>query len=322
MTETFLALLWRLSEADEPILLWGRQAACHFGPAFDRLLSSGVLEECLPAAEWHPCVDCSCGAYSRIIQLREGASWALCPHDIYRDTQLGDDDLRSFQVHPDGLVGLIADALARRKDLSLHLPGVWLIESSDDPAAIVIIPSRRTLAQSGLEGALREARRGDLLLLSPSLSAPERIRFTRAGIRTASLAAATSMSGAGKMTVTLPQKPVEEKVHPTLILYRGARRVTWGERQIVLSDQPTRLLAALIERAKTPSPHLTTRDVEDVIYGSLAPATARPGRDIIRELRDALTKGGLDQSQVKALIRREGNRGWRLDCQDVTRVEP
>ncbi len=322
MTETLLALLWRLSEADEPILLWGRQAASHFGLAFDRLLSSGVLQECLPAAEWDPCVGCSCGADSRIVQLRDGTAWALCPHDRIRDTRLNANDLRSFQISPDSLVGLIAEALARRKDLSLLLPGVWLIESSEDPAAIVIVPSRRTLAQAGLEGTLREARSGDLLLLAPSIAATERLRFTRAGIRTAPLAAATSMSGEGVLTVTLPQKAVEADVHPALTVFRGARRVAWGDRQITLSDQPTRLLAALIEQAKTSRPHLTARDVEDVIYGSLAPATARPGRDIVRELRNALTKGGLDRAEVDVLIRREGDRGWRLDCQGTTRVEP
>lgn len=322
MTETLLALLWRLSETDEPIFLWGRQAACHFGPAFDRLLASGVLQECPAATEWDPCVDCSCGADARIIQFREGASWALCPHDRHRDTRLGDHDLRSFQVHPDSLVGLIADALARRTGLSLLMPGVWLIEPSEDSAAIVVVPSRGTLSQTGLEGMLREARSGDLLILAPSIAATERLRFTRAGIRTAPLAATTSMSSVGLLTVTLPQKAVEADAHPALTVFRGARRVAWGDRQIPLSDQPTRLLAALIEQAKTTRPHLTARDVEDVIYGSLAPTTARPGRDIVRELRDALTRGGLDRAEVGSLIRREGNRGWRLDCQGKMRVEP
>ena len=136
------------------------------------------------------------------------------------------------------------------------------------------------------------------------------------------MAATTSMSNAGFLKVTLPHKALEADAHPTLTVFRGARRVAWGDRQITLSDQPTRLLAALIEQAKTPRPHLTARDVEDVIYGSLAPTTARPGRDIVRELRDALTRGGLNRAEVGSLIRREGNRGWRLDCQGKMRVEP
>ena len=322
MNETLLALLWRLSEADEPVSLWGRSAAPFFGPAFQRLLSSGALEERQPATEWEPCPDCSCNADVRIIRRIQGSIRALCPLDAGRDTELSDDDLRSFQVRPERLIEQVSVAIRDKSDPSLLVPGVWLVASGDEATAVAVVPARRFLMQPGLEHTLRKAWQGDLVLLSPAMMTTERLRFTRVGIRLALLREATSISDSGRLSVLIPQETSKPQAHPPLVVYRGARRAVWGEKQIALSDQPTRLLAALIERAKTSRPHLTARDVEDIIYGSSAPATARPGRDMVRELRKALTRGGLERAEIDALIRREGNRGWRLECQGATKVEP
>ena len=51
MTETLPRLLLRLSEAGDPAMLWGRQAAPHAGRDFERLLDHGVVD--LPlATDW------------------------------------------------------------------------------------------------------------------------------------------------------------------------------------------------------------------------------------------------------------------------------
>lgn len=61
MTATLIDLLLRLSEAGGGARLWGAAARPHYGPAFDRLLAAGVLEERPPAEEWPVCDDCDCG---------------------------------------------------------------------------------------------------------------------------------------------------------------------------------------------------------------------------------------------------------------------
>ena len=58
MTETLPRLLLRLSEAGDPAILWGRQAAPHAGRDFERLLDHGVLVEQSPTTEWDVCPTC------------------------------------------------------------------------------------------------------------------------------------------------------------------------------------------------------------------------------------------------------------------------
>ncbi len=99
MTETLPRLLLRLSEAGEPAILWGRQAAPHAGRAFDRLLDRGVLVEQAPATEWDVCPACECGLGARPIQHINGRQIVVCPPDRRNDVVLGDDDLQSFRIH-------------------------------------------------------------------------------------------------------------------------------------------------------------------------------------------------------------------------------
>ena len=108
MTETLAGLLLRLSEAGDPAVLWGQQAAGHAGPAFERLLARGVLIEQAPATEWDVCPACECGLEFRPIEQIEGRIVALCPTDRRSDVVLDSDDLRSFRISAAAIAGEIA----------------------------------------------------------------------------------------------------------------------------------------------------------------------------------------------------------------------
>lgn len=101
MNDTLTALLLQLSEGGSPALLWGRQAKPHFGPAFDRFLTAGVLVEHPSIEEWSPCPDCDCGFDTRLIQRIDGKVVAACPVDATSDTELQEDDLREFRIDPE-----------------------------------------------------------------------------------------------------------------------------------------------------------------------------------------------------------------------------
>ena len=85
MTETLPRLLLRLSEAGDPAILWGRQAAPHAGRDFERLLDHGVLVEQAPATEWDVCPACDCGLDARPVQQVNGQHIAVCPTDRRSD---------------------------------------------------------------------------------------------------------------------------------------------------------------------------------------------------------------------------------------------
>lgn len=321
MTVTLARLLLRLSEAGEPVLLWGRAAAPFFGRAFDRLLELGVLEEARGADEWDPCPDCSCGAQARVIRHIDGVATAHCPLDVRRDKQLADSDLRSFRVDKERLVGAIADALGRSSDLSLLLPGVWLLASSSSEPTVAIIVAQAALSQPGLEAALREAGPSCMVMLSPPVEPAERLRLARTGLLLAPIIDVVDVDDRGRFIVSLPAISALQRSAPALVIHKGAKRAALGEIKIPLSDQTLRLLIALVERSSSEQPHLDSRTVEDLIYGSSVHRVVRTGRDIVRELRKAFVRAGVEKSTTDGLIRSEGKR-WRLDWSGEVRLEP
>jgi len=313
MTETLAKLLLRQSEAGEPALLWGRQAAPFFGREFDRLLSQGVLIEEAPATDWAPCPDCECGLDSRRVQNIAGHLVASCPVDRTSDTVLSADHLRSFRIVPAVLVREIAAASGFGDAPSDVVPGVWRLGLAASNRAVFLALSGNAVLQPGLIGTLRLVDRSSpITVIAPALAAAEQTRFAEAGVFLVAidscLGADSSVSFAidpGRLEPTL-------RLAPRLVIHQAAKSAELDGVACALSDQTFALLVLMAERLSTKSPFVSAGEIEARIWGTLIHLVAREARDVVRELRSMLSAGAADPTAARRLIENKRSRGWRL----------
>jgi hypothetical protein len=309
MNATLARLLLRLSEAGEPAILWGRQAKHHFGRGFDRLLADGILIEQAPADEWDVCPACECGADSRVIQRVNGRPIAPCPLDRNLDAVLDDDDLRSFRIVRSALVHAIAKYSGFDAPSEV-VPAIWRLGATASGRAVFIALDRSALAQPGVLGALRTADPGaSIVLIGPALPPAEQVRFREADVTLVTIDSALVDGERGVIINPAALEPAPAKVR--LVMKRISKTVELHGATIALPDQPFRLLWLLAERARSDRPFISSRDLEDQIYGSSVHRVTRPARDIVRELRGAL-KMQAPNPLTRSLIQNNRNLGWRL----------
>jgi hypothetical protein len=143
------ALLLRRSASGPGAALWGRDAAPHFGPAFDRLLADGVLAERAPAAVWGPCRACDCALRARPIAEVGGKLVAECPEDANASLVLAPHEVRSFAID----VGALVAALARASGLAGApeplADGIWHLGTLADGRAVVLVLFQAAAADAG-----------------------------------------------------------------------------------------------------------------------------------------------------------------------------
>lgn len=314
MTETLSALLLRLSEADGPVVLWGRRARPHFGRAFDRLLASGVLVEQAPAESWPPCRDCECGIDARPVQRLGGRLIATCPWDADADAVIAPDDLRSFEVDKPRLVALLATASGFAEPVEAILPGVWRLGRLPSGRAIVLSLTRRVLEQPGLVLALKAAAPGaPLTIVAPEPGSAVRMRLLEAGIGLIDPQSALTPTADG--IGALDPAALEPRAGaPRLVIEGRARRVGLDGRSVHLSEQLFLLLLFLAERALESPATVEVRAIEDHVWGPGIHRISSGIREPIRALRVALAAGAADAATARALIENTRNpNGYRLN---------
>jgi len=314
MTDCLARLLLRLSEAGEPAILWGRQAKPHLGRDFERLLDQGLLVEDAPATEWNVCSSCECDLDVRPIQQIDGRHVAACPLDQKSDLILDAEDLRSFRIGVLALVREIASASGFSNEPSETAAGIWNLGLTPSKRAAFLAPSRTAALQPGLVAALRMAARSlPITMIAPALSAAEQLRFAEAEIH---LVTARDVIGLGDGTapfaIDLARLAPTPSFKPRLVIARLAKSVILDGANCALSEQSSKLLCLVAARARTDKPFVSTRDIEQEIWGSSIHRVSRSARDVVRELRDSLATGASDPAAVRQLIENKRNRGWRL----------
>lgn len=294
MTETLPRLLLRLSEAGDPAILWGRQAAPHAGRDFERLLDRGVLVEQAPATEWDVCPACDCGLDARPIHQVDGRHIAVCPTDRRSDLVLGDDDLRSFRIHPPALVREIAIDSRFGDEPSPVAAGVWYLGQTSSQRALFLALSRNAVLQPGMIGLFRSVARSlPITVIAPAMAADDLVRFVDAGISVVSMEGCLAGNAAGFAIdfSTLESAPAFE---PLLVIFRQSQRVILDGIEMHIPQQPFKLIVMLAEAVGGRSGYLTPHQIE-------AENSGRGAADLVRELRRFLSEGR--QGRGAALIK-------------------
>ena len=311
MIETLPRLLLRLSEAGDPAILLGRQAASHAGRDFERLLGRGVLVEQAPATEWDVCSACDCGLDARPIECIDGQCVAICPTDRRSDVVLGEDDLRSFRIHPPALVHEIAMASGFGDEPSPVAVGVWHLGQTSSQRALFLALLRDAVLQPGTIGLMRSvARSSPVTVIAPTMAADDLARLVDAGLHLASGADCIATSG-----FAIDQSKLEPQLRlaPRLVIRRTAKIVSLDGMPRTLSDQEFQLLVLLAEHALKSPAIIENRTIEAHIWGANIHKISSQVREPVRALRDALAVGSADAEAIRVLIENRRNpNGYRL----------
>jgi len=294
MTDTLTALLLQQSEGSRPALLWGRSAKPHFGPKFDRMLAAGVLVECPQIEEWSACADCDCGFGIRPIQRIDGRIVAVCPMDAGLDTELEEDDLREFRIDPERLVGLIAEASGFPVPIEMLAPDLWRIGRLASGRSVVVAITAGVLDQAGIVLLLKAAACGTpITILAPDPGPAIRLRYLEAGIDLVELRASLASDPSG--IDRLDQDALEPKTNgPRLSIQVATQAVLIDGIPQRVPSQPFSLLALLALAVRDGRGPVRNRTIEDT--------TGRDARDLVRELRDALSAGRPNGSELRDWI--------------------
>ncbi|MGD9882527.1 MAG: transcriptional regulator [Reyranella sp.] len=315
MTETLPRLLLRLSEAGDPAILWGRQAAPHAGRDFERLLDHGVLVEQAPATEWDVCPACDCGLDARPVQQVNGQHIAVCPTDRRSDVVLGDDDLRSFRIHPPALVREIAMASGFGGEPAPVAAGIWHLGETSAQRALFLALSRDTVLQPGMIGLMRSvARSSPMTVIAPAMAADDWARLVDAGLHVVAGSHCIACDGtAPGFSIDQSKLEPQPSLAPRLVIQRAAKTVSLDGTPKTLSDQEFQLLVLLAEHALKSPAIVENRAIEAHIWGASIHRISSQVREPVRALRNALARGSADATSVRALIENRRNpNGYRL----------
>jgi DNA-binding response OmpR family regulator len=250
-----------------------------------------------------------------LIQKINGRFIAACPYDQRSDTVLDAEDLRSFRITMPALVREIATASGLADDPSQVAPGVWHLGSLPTRRLAFLALARSAALQKGLVGVLRQVdRTSQVTLISPELTAAERMRFAEAGIVLAiAVDCLAHDDGAAAFAIDQAKLEPPPAFAPRLVICRSAKSVTLDGTPKTLADQSFKLLVLLAEQALRSPAVLENRRIEEQLWGSAVHRISSESREPVRALRDALAAGRADIKAVRSLIENRRNpNGYRL----------
>lgn len=305
VSETLARLLLRLSEAGEPAVLWGRQAAPYFGREFERLLDRGVLTELAQAEEWDVCPACDCGLDARPIQTINGGAVAVCPIDHRNDRALETSDLQSFHIDPAALVREIVMASGFSNEPSEILPGLWHLGQTSARRELFMALARPTILQPGVSSKIKLLHLGtQVTLIVPALTSSERSSLVDTGFHIAFCDECIGIQG--EFSMDLSKLAPAALATPRLVVMVASQGVILDGTEKHVPQQPFRLLVILAEKVTKGGGFVSGREIEAAFSG-------RTASDVIRELKDRLSAGASDPKRVRRLIRnRRSPAGYAL----------
>lgn len=293
MTDTLTALLLQLSEGRAQ-LLWGRTARRHYGLGFDRLLADGGLTERPPAEEWSTCVNCDCDFDARPIQRIGDRIVAACPFDVSADTELEEDDLRDFRIDPERLVALVARASGFEAPPEPLAPDFWRLGRLASGRSVVIGITAGALDHPGIVLLLKAVAGGaPVTVVAPDPGPAIRLRFLEAEIDLVELQAALKPTDGTVDRLDLDMlEPKADRRRLSIQVVAQAVLIDGTPQRV--PAQPFKLLTLLAQEVRDGRGPVRNRAIED--------ATGRDARDLVRELRDALSAGRPNPSELRDWI--------------------
>jgi hypothetical protein len=308
MTETFLRLLTRLSEAGDDAILTGAVARPFKGPLFERLLSRRVIVEDARLTEWDVCDRCDCGLASRPIRS-VGGEWfrAECPLDRAQDVNLSEDDLLVYRVEAAGLASVIGVAAGLKYAPSQLVRGLWQLGALPSGRVVFLAFEAAALASEAIVATLRQAAQGqDVTILVPAILPAALLRLRDAGFHTVETVS-VMVPVAGGLGVAIDPATLNPPPGPgpgSLRVRSGSAEVEWLGRSVVLSHQLFPVFQRLLAKAKTRDQVASGPEVEGT--------TGREAKDLIRELRAAFVAAGFTKAEAEAFFMLVRGRGYRL----------
>jgi hypothetical protein len=309
-------LLWRLSEAGKPAVLFGRQHATEEDAAFQRLLALGVLVHGERLTSWNACSDCDCGADERHVRWRGEMPVATCAADNRRDEVLTKDDLATFSLVIGTLVSETATALGLGPTEEVA-PGLWRLGRLTDGRVIVAAPTRAGILLPGLIGALRIVdAEGPIVLIGPRLPEVRRAELARQGIH--AVPAGDVVLPAGQhplLGLDLTRLPDGNVGRHRLVLTPATNLVRFDGREAVLRPRPFQLLRILARQHRRGMSLVSRHDLHQELF---SPGTADTAvRGLVSELQ-ALLKKAFGADAVEGLIENRTGHGYLLTLLPLT----
>lgn len=316
MTDTLTACLWRLSEPGHGAVLGGDIARRYAVETIDRLLAAGVLEELAPTTEWPPCVDCECALGFRPIRCINGRHVACCPLDPGSDLALDPEDLRGFRVDAERFLSLLGQGSGLVGPVETLAPGLWRIGRLSSGRVIAAALPARALQSAGSVLLLKNGG-SPITVVAREADQATRLRLLEASIDLVDLKLALTVD---ESLDRLDPTALEPRIHaPRLVIRVAEQAVTIdGVRQPVAA-QPFRLLMLLAEHRRSGLGPVGNRTIENV--------TGRDPRDLVRELRDALSAGRINAEEIRRWIVARRSVGgfelmidaqaWSARCRDL-----
>lgn len=292
MTDSLTALLLRLSDAGPNATISGRAARPYLGRTLDRLLASGVLDETAEATEWSPCADCDCAFGFRPIRALAGRIVAACPIDPGSDLELDPEDLREFRIDAGRLLSLIGAASGLSGRVEVIAPGLWHLGRLGSGRGVAVALPARSLRMPGALLLLKNGG-GPVTVLASNPDQTTRLRLFGAGIDFVELKASLR-PGSGILDRLDPPLLEPGSFLPRLRIIVQEHSVRIDGLSQRVAAQPFRLLTLLAQHRLNGTGPVRNREIED--------ATGRDARDLVRELRDTLSAGRANGSELRDWI--------------------
>lgn len=307
------SLLLRQSEGGQEAVLWGRDAAPHFGPAFDRLLAAGVLVERAPATSWSTCRRCDGTCDAREIVELDGELVAECPHYRNETVRLARHEVRSFSIDVGTLVAELARTSSLAGEHELVDDGIWLLgRVQGGRYAFLVTSGLAFVGPAFMTLIASRAPAAEAILVLPAMAPASVMRpFRDAGCDIVTLEQVLAADGIRlDVSAFIPRSRTEVR----LIIDTEGRTATLDGHLLDLTAQPYRLLLALARAARTHRGFVGTRELEVAIYAGATQPAARLLSDIVRDLRDRMGKSltGSEATAIRALVENKPPGQYRL----------
>lgn len=316
MRDSLAKLLWQLSEAGEPAVLFGRQHVAEDDAAFQRLLALGVLVHGDRLTEWKACHDCDCGADERQVRWRGDVPFAACPADNRRDEVLTREDLATFTLSIATMVSETAAALGLGATEELA-PGLWRLGRLTDGRVLTAAPTRAGILLPALVAALRAVdAEGPIVLIGPRLPEVRRAELARQGIHAVPAEEVVVPVGHHPpLGFDLARLPDGNAGRHRLVLTPATSTVRFDGREAVLRPRPFQLLRILARQHRRGVPLVSRHDLHQELF---SPGTADTAvRGLVSELQGLLKKAfGADA--VEGLIENRTGHGYLLTLLPLT----
>lgn len=282
VTETLSRLLLQLSEVEPPALLWGSVARRHHGAGFERLLDTQILIEQRPATEWPVCSSCECDLDMRPLLRIAGKLVAACPLDHRKDETLDDDDLRSFLLDHSALLREIVRVSGFESSPSEISSNLWSLGMAEG-VDLFLTYHGSVAGHHGTVNAIRLTARTHPVLISPRLSAADRLALDRAQIRSVELRECLRIAPGHVIPILQIDRPIAVRSVPRLVVYIQNQSIMLDGKKQKLPPRSFKLIFFLAKEAVAGRPLCERRDIEKHLWKTVV--SEKAVADAIRDLR-------------------------------------